>query len=144
MLDLIKRLENASSGSRELDAEIAAFVHGTATKSITDVRGDEIYRGYKAPDTGHWKRCPHYTTSLDAALTLVLEGSGWDVGFIAANEAPIAHVWRDSTDAEQAVIETDVGKPLPRGGIVFRGKAATPALALVIASLKARKAGGET
>lgn len=69
--DLIANLEASPEGSRELDAEIAealalppvdAFrVHGL---------GDKLF-AIGAYD--YWD-CPKFTTSLDAALTLVLEG----------------------------------------------------------------------
>lgn len=64
---------------------------------------------------------PAYTSSIDAALTLVPVGCDWDVGHIRDNGCATACVmWYL--------------------GWVESAKAPTPALALVIASLKARAA----
>lgn len=62
MTDLIKRLEEATEGSRELDVEVA--------KSI------KFFDGTRASYTLNVNLIPHYTTSIDAALTLVPEGWG--------------------------------------------------------------------
>jgi hypothetical protein len=94
LAELIARLEAAAEGSRELDAAIAVAVFGG---------------GSHDPGTA-----PHFTTSLDAALTLVPEGRGWLMrsvggrGFAAISNAGEA------------------------------SQAKTPALALCIAALKAR------
>ena len=71
MDDLIAKLEAATEGSRELDAEVAMEIH-PRLKTYT-------------PDTvtgpGHWISdkdgrvyAQDYTTSLDAAVTLIPEG----------------------------------------------------------------------
>ncbi|MDH3376209.1 MAG: hypothetical protein OEQ39_04475 [Gammaproteobacteria bacterium] len=104
MKDLIERLEAAESGSRELDANIALSMGG----SVKLVPG---------PNGAQW---PHYTTSIDAALTLVPEGWRWQVsGFEASGEACVDSL---ALDLERY------------------GAAATPALALVIAALRAMEA----
>lgn len=74
--NLIAHLEAASEGSRELDAAIWEIEPceppdcNLRTKAIAIVRlkagGDDA-------------ECPAYTTSLDAALTLVPEGWLWDI-----------------------------------------------------------------
>ncbi len=56
MIDLIKKLEEAMEGSRELDVEVSKFIG----------RID----GWPAP---------YYTTSIDCALTLVPKGY-WELG----------------------------------------------------------------
>src|SRR5882672_9817280 len=82
---LLARLESANEGSRELDVAI----------EIATQRCDPT--GYLLGDELHWNEphefgstvayeplcqpLPHYTTSLDAALTLVPEGKEWGVDF---------------------------------------------------------------
>jgi hypothetical protein len=75
LAELIARLEAATEGSRELDAEIEWIAHPFP----------------EVPDQPGWRQLPHgpqqhvltvadrYTTSLDAALTLVPEGIAWAV-----------------------------------------------------------------
>lgn len=61
--NLVARLESAESGSRELDAEIYASVHeGWEPGGIFAGNCREI------GNPGQFVVCPHYTTSLDAAL----------------------------------------------------------------------------
>lgn len=108
---LIERLETATVGSRGFDYEIHCAI------------------GWRDCDQGGWIRgtdCtgqgwPDYTTSLDAALTLVPDGKRWQAGWsprVLKNECGFAIIeYRDGKTAEQA---------------------ATPALALCIAALKAR------
>lgn len=112
MEDLIKRLEEASEGSRELDHAVHCYMvcglNGPwgAYKSAADWQ--------KWALKGNWNS-PAYTTSLDAALTLVPEGSDWtlhrvnDGLTIWADVGPIKEAWGN-----------------------------TPALALCIAALRAR------
>ena len=112
-LDLIRCLEEAKEGSRELDEAIGKT------------------QGYKVGvDIG---LSPHYTTSLDAALSLVPEGwpegriswPGRDSGYLKANaRAEIHHALSSG------------------GGPREIGFGATLALALVIAILKAMEAEG--
>jgi len=111
---LIERLEAAPEGNRELDAELytALWPQGV----------------YEAPHTAEdcFERTPPYTTSLDAALTLidkekfpilVLQGMG-PAGFYAR-----------------------VGmRDVSVAALYGEGVAPTPALALCIAALKARDA----
>lgn len=109
--DLIAKLETAEGPSRELDFAIAAAV------------------GW--PDAPYSKQhARRYTESTDAALTLVPEGWQWKVGFqktLAEKATPIAMVYApDKTGAFDERLRAYV--------------AATPALALCIAALKAREA----
>lgn len=109
---LIEKLEQAKEGSRELDAEIAKLVgteHGPREVVRVESRSIDSY-----PEVA-----PHYTESLDAALTLVPKGHG-------AVSASIN---------ERGPSSMRIGHPY------VCGNAATPALALVIAALKALEAG---
>lgn len=65
-MTLIERLEAATEGSRELDAEIASHYGGLSGMS---------YETWEAVEA----HAPHYTTSLDAAIQLVREGCAWGV-----------------------------------------------------------------
>lgn len=103
MTDLIDRLESASEGSRELDILIATAV------------------GAKRVD-GPWYA--RYSTSLDAALTLVPEGWTGSVDVPGDNNG----AWLDPPAA-----------PVIGHERVY-AIGATSALALCIASLKAREA----
>ena len=105
--ELIARLEAASEGSRELDWELAG------RPSFSD----------GSPDLNN----PRYTTSLDAALSLVPEGANCH-GYEASPFGINAYWSRNNV--------TD-------GRWLFEGSHETSVpIAFVIASLKARKAMG--
>jgi len=110
MTDLIKRLEEAEAGSRELsDAVLLA---------CGAMEYDWKSRKYS--------RRPSPTQSLDDALGLVPEGWEWEAAsFAKHNNEPRAGLWRNlySNDIE-----------------CIASHGATPALALCIAVLKAREA----
>lgn len=124
--DLIVRLEKASDGSRELDCLIRSI--------LTPIYSGWTYGGsssgisvWNSPDGTEHEECfvSNYTTSLDAALTLVPDGFMWlcrdgiPGGDAIGRSEPYANVRRTSTSHNN-------------------GYGATPALALVIACLKAR------
>lgn len=113
MTDLITRLEAATEGSRELDAEIFCAVRGLVFDEECPVRAD----GKRYID---FRRVPKHTRSLDAALTLVPEGYCWAVN---SSQPPGGNQFRAEIDC---------------GGAVW---AATPALALCAATLRARETG---
>lgn len=79
MDDLIARLEQAVEGSRELDLDIAhavnylgAYVAAKTARWSTMADEIELYDGQtKTGILDPVRFVPHYTTSLDAALTLV-------------------------------------------------------------------------
>lgn len=123
MTDIIKRLEAATEGSRELDARIGAVVSDyertRQPTSSESVEPGHFWEG-KAPES--LQHAPHYTTSIDAALTLVPEGYRW-------------RLWYHHTGYCGADIFPD------KGGILSKvHDAPTAALALCIAALKAREA----
>ncbi len=117
--DLIARVEMAEGPDRKLDAEIA-LATGWRLKTVDGV--------------GYWRRGdyswtaemegvpPFYTASLDAAVSLV--PSGWVWG---ASSRGYARAWTI----------TDEGKALQKAECHH---AATPALALTAAALRARLA----
>lgn len=119
MKDLIAELENAEKGDRRSD--FAIFWPGRELGvwhmhiERIDVDGEQ-----HATDI-----VPHYTTSIDAALSLVPEGWSWFVGKLR----------RESANPGSAQLLNAKAEP-PE----YRECAATPALALCIAALKSREA----
>lgn len=123
MKALLAKLAAAYGGDRDLDAAIAVAV----TQPI-HTADDSIYArlrdpGHDASHPGHYflksrsgaqaATAPFYTSNLDAALTLVPEGAGWNVN----GNAPLFY----------ASVKGHTSK------------APTPALALCIAALMARQ-----
>lgn len=106
---IIAKLEAASEGSRELDREI-------------DRQMGSKWEGKYAP----------YTQSIDAALSLVPER--WYPSLIAWN----VEILSEPNDRVWATVVRHGPNDLPDGGHRM-GTAATPALALCIAALKARE-----
>jgi hypothetical protein len=117
--DLIERLEKAAGPDRQLDNAIEEAVDFPKPTNPDDLPGYP----------------PYFTASIDAALTLVPDGWRWQI----SNRAPKpkegrAYLW--NAEPHFAGIAT---RPNPN----YRGEedtAATPALALCIAALKARAA----
>ncbi len=108
---LIQALESATEGSRELDA----FIHALVVNPPVMVdggswRGDipatyepmtSVLGRVNGADLAEFTGCPRYTTSLDAAMTLVPEGWSWklihetgdDSYLVVIRNAPtLAHV----------------------------------------------------
>ncbi len=108
MNDLIAKLEAATEGSRELDEEISGFV-GVREKCDYSVA------------YGHPKRWtfPSYTTSIDAALTLL-------------NDLPHKYHWSLSFPVAQVEL-------VASNRMIINTSAATPALAICIAAIKGRE-----
>ena len=105
-VELLEKLEAAEEGSRELDVAIAWAID------------------YDPPPYTNIHQCPRYTTSLDAAITLIPSDHEWDISVDLENKRAYATVGDDVWDECHAVIKTT---------------AATPALAIVVASLKAHE-----
>lgn len=126
--ELIQRLEKATAPSRELDLAIAFHagrIHasvGQFSSCCWSAGGDEVILTYPDGKQGAYdgKEVARYTASLDAALTLVPE-----------------ECWAEGTLSSPATIEVHNQTIYQALG---EGRAATPALALCIAALKARKA----
>lgn len=110
---LIARLEEAEEGSRELDYTIRMVLAGYEPVSADAAR--------RADEDGV-DPAPHYTTNLQDALDLVPGRAHWSVSY-PVGEAELVY-----------------GGP---NGRVVAADAATGALALVIASLKAMEAGDD-
>ena len=127
---LIARLEQATGPDRELDADIAVAVDGGEIVWKMANYTMESYPARRHPSPHHIggycnAHVPSYTASIDAALTLVPSGKGHDPWWM------LKAAWRGIAKAEIWV--DGKGKP-------FRGEAATPALAICIAALRAIEA----
>ena len=139
-LDLIARLEAATEGSRELDGRIEA--HLRSDQFIKwDGAGAVIRHGSGTWNglIGHIARndIRSRTTSIDIAMTLVPEGSygrvtPWfsndpDNRWVKWDGCVLTPLWEKWTPFEDWFLDVEA-------------RAATPALALTIAALKAREA----
>lgn len=116
---LIEQLEKAGEGNRELDVEIWAFdgdVSGKVEFGVEDY-SDSVNREYvKVGSLSAWlDEIPYYTTNLQDALGLVPPKRAYAILVYENRRASAA-----------------IGEP-PQ----FEGDAATPALALCIACLRA-------
>jgi len=126
---LIERLEKAEGPDRELDADIAAAVLGGEIQWQTAMTGDALpVRKYPSKDhIRGFGREPvqRYTSSIDAALTLVPEGFKWKTGY--SRHVP-----------HNAVIQDYRANPILGA---FTGECdSNRAIAICIASLRARSA----
>ena len=134
MTDLIRRLEEAKEGSRELDAAIAALIRHPVSDKGT-VLPDWVHRNFPEwtiLQGGRLKagciwEAPHFTTNLQDAVSAVPEGMNWDVS--GGHPTHVwATIWNDGcTTAEN----------------LYQVSGATPALALCIAILRAMEAKNE-
>lgn len=119
--ELAARCEAAEAPDRELDAVIREAVGGATVplyRLVKPMIGHPEWEG-GASSNGHW--LPFYTASLDAALTLVPEGWHWSIYDTNGVDKACAQVEPPEYDYEP-----------------HTGEAATPALALCAAALKAR------
>lgn len=123
LIALAERVEKAEAGSRELDAEIEKmlscsdeFARHHPGKSMR-LWNENAYRFYYLGDDESDYQSPAYTTSLDAAMSLVPDGMVWQVltDYGLPGRARISDIPRLKTQADGE----------------------TPALALTAASLRA-------
>lgn len=122
MRDLIARLEAAQGPDRELDGEIAVAVQGGEIVWKQANYTMEMYPSHRYASTNHYggfanEHVPLFTASIDAALTLVPDGWSWSLYDVIGKPESV-RMWRHPMDVLTS--------------------AATPALALCIAALKAR------
>lgn len=124
--DLIARLEAAEEGNITLDDRIALALGWRIDQQ--DIQG---VGKWLAPGESHTQYLPEWSRSIDAALTLVPEGwaiDGWQL-------------WPGATSSLQ-LLETKLGRDDQYWHSSkhkrFDGAAATPALAICAAALRAR------
>ena len=132
---LADRVERAEGASRALDAEIENLLAGGSAADLS----------YILTDIERTSAPPPYTASLDAALTLVPEGWGWDVGDVhppceeyADGGWPWCEIWIRNGGGRDRVPGMN-RTPSGRNHL----NANTPALALCAAALRARAREGE-
>lgn len=138
--DLIHRLETAAAGSRELDALVYCAVHGypfkkfiTTKDAYSQTRRHISAIRIEGGDDISIMVVPHFTTSIDAAMTGIPEG--WVVLSIK-QYAP-----KDKPSGTWGVELRHI-KPWWGGGVIGESIGGT-ACAINAASLKAREAGDE-
>lgn len=137
---LAEKVESLSGPCRETDADIMVargYVYREGMRSIGLTYGkawdQHPYKEWvRSDDVVPDHAVPAFTASLDAAMTLVPEGEGigWQV-----SSSGIAGIWRVSTDPNDYG-----GNRFPAPIWSVSGNAATPALALTAASLRAHAA----
>jgi len=115
--DLIQRLQDATEGSRELDFDIALSIGWTREWYIS-CYGWKNPKGQQCSE----RYVPAFSTSIDAAMTLVPEGHGTVALEITRKSARAA-----------------IGNDTQEGFVGEAAEAPTPALALCIAALKAKE-----
>ena len=120
MNDLIAKLEAATEGSRELDTLVAQAV-GEPCDLVSFGNPEQ-----KAMRPKYW-----YTTSIDAALTLVPDG--WTVAVLSQDDAGLWH-----SEMRHGYLTSYDKCVFGNGGSHVKGT--TPPLAICIAALKARGA----
>jgi hypothetical protein len=127
---LIEELEAATVGSRALDADIFWTIN--------------LPHSEHWPTTHRWvSMVPAYTTSIDAALTLVPEG--WPITEMSWWPS-VPKGYESENVARVGIMGLDYAG-FGNHKLRFRAEAKTPALAFCIAALKARQtvdAGGPT
>lgn len=149
LLALIERLEQAPEGSRELDYEIFIF-DSVVPEASQSARELASLLPRPMPDhAGFW---PTYTTSIDAALSLVPEGQWngeifWNFGELAKG----GYVELNLANPEWLKPDCDPSQTAVHAACVNSYEDQEPnrhsprpfALALCIAALRARVKGGE-
>lgn len=128
LLALVDRVEKEAAGSRELDAEIWLTVTPGATREPRTVRSSKgLWPDYVIDETRDASErlivVPSYTSSIDAAMSLVPEGWG----------LKLEHNMGHGTTCTVGHVGPDKLYDRPEG---WSG-AATPALALCAAALRA-------
>lgn len=119
MKDLIERLEKLTGPDRELDRDIWLAITPGAAWKTTHITGHASGREWDVDEArvngGRLVGIPAYTASVDSALTLIPDGKGWNV--------------QGNTSIFYATVAGHDNMSSP-----------TPAIALVIAALRARAA----
>jgi len=128
--DLAERIERLNGPCREMDAEIAVLALGMERDGDYFFGKDEDFvleRDYYSLD-GTARELPHYTSSLDAAMTLVPEGMMFTVSLHDHGQGAASIFKRDANGSRETACKLCV--------------ASTPALALCAAALRANHTNG--
>ena len=140
LLDLADRCKREEP-SRDLDLAILNAIHAPSPEWVWRSGDETITRlvyGEGAPGNPVCS-LDAYTTSLDAAVTLVPEGCSWDVRFRSHHDCAV-DVGEDWATRHPTKHSAHVWRMAHRGLYDIRenGTAKTPALALCAAALRAR------
>lgn len=136
---LIERLEKLEGPDREIDAEINGLSHGGRVHLVDLEDGVVVW---EKPIDGMWvrrilklSRVPRYTASLDAAVALVERVlPGWSGVVDFGTESPIRRA--DLYSPVKEMGEDEYGNPVEIRDDAG-GEGSTPAIALLIAALRA-------
>jgi len=128
---LIAKIEKATIGSRELDGEIFRAVKSDIIEADWE-NFNGVWHQCDPEDAVAWIPPLFYTTKIDDALTLVPEG--WFVPSMGERRTPIKF-WGD---VHEPICHFAQIQWINGGGRLQHGDAATIALAITIAALKAR------
>jgi hypothetical protein len=127
--EVIERLRVATTGSRDLDVMICAAVYGFNRDHRSSSDSSVSVLGALAALRG-LNYAKHYTTSLDIAQTLVPTGWNWQ----------LRTLYRGGENISRAIVANDsIG--FVKDDEYGEAEAATPALALCMAALRARSGG---
>ena len=137
LMELAERVEALSGPNHEIDSLIGAAV-GLKYRILRD--GSGRGKGMEWLEDGHgvetWApHAPRYTASLDAAMTLVPEGCGWLTGWGQTRPDEPMGGARITRNARFVGYRENYDE-------IAVGEAATPALALCAAALRARASNG--
>jgi hypothetical protein len=150
LLALAERVEKAAGPSFTLDALITIAIDPQRQTVVDQEPGRFPRKAIYGPitefipmaeengkDAAQYLNAPAYTASLDAAITLAPEG--WLLDQVGENWRTGAWIARVAERASPKLIEAfDAGRVIGRES--EGGEAATPALALTAAALRARAA----
>lgn len=146
-MDLIERLEKATGPDRDLDAEILRALVPDVKIALYCVGDEEPICFGGEPFVCNRGEVPAYTEDVNAAVALVPEGFGWNVGMPLPKfmQRYWAGVFREKTKEERDSGDIHAGcfyQHGPKRGPTLKAEeyASTPAIALCIAALKARAA----
>ncbi len=126
LTEIISKLEKATGPDRELDGQIALAIGWTFVALAEQRERKAWWREPGAEWFSRREKPPHFTGSIDSALTLVPEGKYWEVAFGLPTPTIKTRYWGQVYGDQDAY---DLAHPICHG--------ATPAIALCIASLKA-------
>ena len=143
MTDLIARLETATEPDRELDREIVRAI-GRGVEVIRVPKDHPVFKKgggleFMVEPDGTRVGIPHYTASIDAALTLVPKGDGqvcWEVSTWTNYPQALFHTPKPAG----ACIERHGNKPDGLCDLWVDAHAFSPALAVCAAAFMAREA----
>ena len=129
MRDLIAKIEAATGPDRVLDGDIWIAINGWQERDGCRIP-DGVWHRQDPNDRIAFEAPPAFTASIDAALTLVPKGCGWSAHYVRPSDyAPFRGI-------AEAFDES--------GNWLHDADAATPALALCAAALRARLAMRDT